>query len=727
MVFRLLITSFFIVTSFVYTPVVGADSEDEEVEWRVEDVTPEMLARTLPPQDDNNKPNGNDDKPDDREDMPLASAQAEANKTGDPTLQQLIQTLENDSQRQDLLTVLKTLNNSQVLTSQQFVFINIFSNIKFFIKSVISELRNFLGALTKKSTWSLKFNSQIFANLKHPEGKNLLYILLAALVAQIGSAVAMGASLPPFFKGLEKNMSAQNGVRTAISLFVFLVVGLFSKIYFIKSPEIIIYAEEAILMFFMIQLGLILLRLSIATGVLPVNPEYRTSLFGVLVVMICLLGGYAYSSHFISINSQTVQVSQPLAQLFWATITIFGFWIIRHYRHVIDGMVFRKLPSSENQLLGDLRQGIAGSVHYVIMVGLALTYIAWFTHNQPMFVYLRDQLLITFGVLVGLSLLTFLMSSSAVYITSSAERGYLSIPSDQNNRMLVVTHRLIDVLAVISVGYILYRWIAPLLEMQGVSTAKFSDKLFGIFLIVALTIFVFHLLSRLFNGSISGIKENKHLKTFLPIIDRLTKLVVFVIATLLILNELNVNIMPIVASFSVLGLGIGLASKSIIEDFINGLFIIQENDFNIGDTVTINGITGTIENITLRKLHLRDGQGFINFIPFSNVGFITNRSRGFNAEKINIPLPSNFHLKRTVHILEDVGQQLLHDPDLKGLIISAPHFVGISEFQNSAHPNTEVSTMMQFEIKTVPGKLHIVTGEFRKLAKLAFEEMERVM
>lgn len=725
MVFRLLIASLFVIFS-LDSPAWGADTDDE-VELRVEDITPEILAGTLPPENNDNKPIVDDSNQENVPSSLSVPASVETIPPVGPTLQQLIQTLENESTRQDLLTTLKALDKSRALGSQQFVFVNIFINIKTFIKAVVVELKTFAKTLTKKDTWSFKFNNALFKKLKQANGTHILYILLAALVAQISMAGVMRSSVPPFFRGLEKNVSIQNGVRTAISLFVFLLIAYILKVYFIKSPEMSAYAEEAIIILFMVQLGLILLRLSIATGVLPVNPEYRSSLFGTFVIMLCLWGGYTYASHFISINSQAVQVSQPLSQLFWGSMTVFALWIIHHYRHVIDGMIFRKLPFAENRLLGELQQVIAGGLHYVIMVGLVLTFLAWFTHNQSMFEYLRDQLLITLVILCGISFVTSIMVSSAAYLTSPPEGDYLPYPSDQSTRMLAVTHRLIDILAFISVSYIAYRWIAPLLEMQGVSTAKFSDKLLGIFLIIALTILAFHLLSRLFNGSISGIKENKHLKTFLPIMDRLSKLVVLAIATLLILNELSVNIMPLVASFSVLGLGIGLASKSIIEDFINGLFIIQENDFSIGEVVTISGVTGTIENITLRKLHLRDGQGFLNFIPFSSVGAITNRSRGFNAEKVNIPLPSVFHLKRTVRILEDVGQQLLHDPDLKEYIISAPQFVGISEFQASSHPNAEVSTMMQFEIKTVPGKLTLVTGEFRKLAKLAFEEMERIM
>jgi small-conductance mechanosensitive channel len=728
MVFRLLITGFLIVSS-MHT-VIGAD--DDEADLRVEDVTPEILASTLPPKNTGNLPQDRQDDSAQNGDLKKTDLQTNADETAnstppastpllqstDPTLKQLIQTLEDDTERKDLITSLKALNQSSVLEPPQFVFVNMFMNIKTFLKAVVAEFKSFSRELVQKDTWSFKLKAPLFKSLKKTKGMHLGYIILIALVVQISMAALMRAAFPPFFVGLDKNKSIQNGIRTVVSLFAFFLVAHFLKAYFVKSPEMQVYAEEAIITLFMIQLGLILLRLSIVTGVLPVDPEYRVSLFGTFVVILLVWGGYTHIENFLSTDPKVFQISQPLTQFFWCCMTLFMLWIIHHYRHVIDGMLFRKLPFAENRWWFGLQQVIAGGLHYVIMSGVVLTFLAWFVHNQAMFGYLRDQLLITLVILCGLSLISSLMVSSAGYLLSNEE---------QIARVSNVTHRLIDILAFVSVGYIAYRWIVPLVKMRGISTSGVSDKLFGIFLIITLTILIIYGLNRLFNGSMETKGANKHLKTFLPIVDRLSKLVVFVIAGLLILIELNVNIMPIVASFSVLGLGIGLASKSIIEDFINGLFIIQENDFNIGDIVTIGGITGTIENITLRKLHLRDTQGFMNFIPFSNVGAITNRSRDFNAIKVDIPLPSIFHLKRTVNILEDVGQQLLQDPDLKGYIISPPKFIGVSEFLASSHPNAEVSTVMQFEIKTMPGKLILVAGEFRKLAKLAFEEMERIM
>lgn len=727
---RLLIISCLVVFSCVSS--VTASNEDD---IEVKDVTPEMLAKTLPPtatQDEQSAEESNDgieveDVTSEMVESTLpqnndgASASTIANapvKSADPTLSQLIQTLENDAARKNLVDSLKALLPATEGSIQQFVFVNAFINIKNFLKSVVAESKSFAQALVKKETWTFGLNRSLVDTFNAQKSLYLIYSMIAALFLQSLIAVVIRGGIPPFFGRLDVDTTGKTLIRTLIPLFVFLLVAYTGKVYFIKSPELQVLGEEVIFSISILQLALILLRVSISTGILPVNPEFRKSLFNFLIMLFSLLGVYTLANNFVTFPVINASANKPLSQLFWAVIAALSAGGVMRYRHVIEGMLFRKIPLGENRFLLGVQQTISGSLHYIIIVGILMTYLAWFVQNQAVFGYLRDQLVVTLSILFGLSIVSYLMASSATY---------LALPPEQTARIAVVTHRLIDGLALISVVYIVYRWIVPLVEMQGVSTSKFSDKLFGIFIIIGLTIFVTHVLNRIFNSQILIAKGNQHLKTFLPMIERLSKLAVFAISVLLLLSELGVNILPIVASFSVLGLGIGLASKSIIEDFINGLFIIQENDFNIGDNVTLGGITGTIENITLRKIHLRDNQGFINFIPFSEVGAIINRSRGFNAEKVDIPLPSAFHLKRTISILEDVGQQLLHDPHLKNYIIGAPKFVGISEFQTSSHPVAEVSTIMQFEIKTEPGKLTLVAGEFRKLAKLAFEEMQRIM
>lgn len=636
----------------------------------------------------------------------------------DLKVKDLIRTLETDPERTQLINTLKALNQSNAAVSQQFVFMNAVVGIKNFLKSIVSEFKGFINGLGQEQTWDIRIDSDVFKTSGQDKLLSLLYVVLVALVVQILIANMIGGAAPPLFGRFDEQSDLRTVIRTLIALGIFFVGAYVAKINFVDNASDQAYVEESVLTIVMLQFGFVLLRLAIARRVLPVNPDYQRSLIRAAFVLTLLWGGYAYLTDLMLSTSQASILPRPVSQLFFGIVLLISLWVLKRYRHVIEGMLFRPLPNSKNRLLVGVQHIVSNCMLYVIVIAVIMMYIAWFVQNQALFLYFRDQLIITLVSLLTLSIASYIVESSSEHFSSGSEQGA---------KITAVTHRLIDGLAFITVMHLVYRWLTPLIEMQGISTAKISDKLFGIFIIVALTVVVMHGLNRIFNRSnkmIGG--NNKQLKTFMPILDRLSKLVVLIVAGLLLLIELNINVMPIVASFSVLGLGVGLASKSIIEDFMNGLLVVQENDFNIGDKITVGGITGVIENITLRKLHLRDNQGYLSFIPFSNIGAITNQSRDYNKDKLTIPLPSGFHLKQTAHILEDVGKQMLHDPDLKAYIISLPKFIGVSEFQISSHQSTEIVSMMQFELTTAPEKMNLIAGEFRKLAKLAFEEIEKI-
>ncbi len=635
----------------------------------------------------------------------------------DLKVQDLIRTLETDTERATLVNTLKTLTQSNAIQPQQFMFMNAVVEIKSFLKSVMLEVKSFANGLVQEETWNIHVDEDLFKTEGYDQLVSLLYVVLSALLLQIFLAYFIGGAAPPLFGRLDRHADLRTIIRTFIGIGVFFIGAYVIKSHFIEDVNELAYEEENILTITLVQLGFVVLRLAISKGVLPVNPDHRKSLARAVFAVTLLCGGYAYFKDLTLSISETSIFPRPLSQLFFGLVLVISLFFLKRYQHVIEGMLFRPLTSTNHRILAGVQHGISLCVHYVIVIAVVMMYIAWFVRNDAMFVYFRDQL--------GITLVSLLVLSIAAYVMESSTQ-HFSVEGSQGGTITAVTHRLIDVLAFITVVHLIYRWVEPLIEMQGFSTTWLSDKLFGIFIIVALTVLVMHGLNRIFNSSQKIIGRNKQLKTFMPILDRLSKLVVLIVSGLLLLIELNINVMPIVASFSVLGLGIGLASKSIIEDFMNGLLVVQENDFNIGDKITVGGITGVIENITLRKLHLRDSRGYLNFIPFSNIGAITNQSRDYNAEKLTIPLPSGFLLKRTVHILEDVGKQLLHDPDLKEYIIALPRFIGVSEFQITAHQSTEIVTMMQFELTTAPDKMSLITGEFRKLAKLAFEEIERI-
>jgi small-conductance mechanosensitive channel len=637
------------------------------------------------------------------------------------TLQQAIATLENNNQRQELVNVLKSMVQVSVPQNQNFVFFNVFLLVKDGLKATLQELKNLGQGLAKLENWKVKFNFSNVWPKKSKDSVYVLYVVLGALAVQLLLGFLLKAALPPFFGKFQTQQTSRTLLKTSISLGGFFVVGYGIKTYFVTTPQTAMLIEHTLMVLFMLQFALMLLKYSVITGMLPVKPDYQKSLFRLLALAVFGWFIYVYlnGAQLLQVKKPTVSISLPLLKVLLAVGVLVVIWAVGRYKHVFDAMLFRPLPTSHRRLLQDMQQTFSNGLHYLILFAVVMTYLTWFVNYVDAYNYFKVQLLTTLAVLLVLSLTSHFMMSSSQYINTT-------LTSQQD--FTHVTHRLVDVASYLGLGYIAYIWCVPLIAYAGVSTENASDKFMGIFLIVVITVILLHALNNFFNSAlVKRGRYNKHLKTFLPIIDRLSKFFVLVVAVVLVLLELNVNMVPILASFSVIGLGVGLASKTIIEDFINGLFLIQENDFNIDDYVTVGNTSGTVENITLRKIHLRDTQGFLHFIPFSSVNTIINRSRDYNIEKIDIPLPSRFHLKRTVHILEDVGKQLFEDSNLTADMVSAPRFLGVSGFESNTQNSEEIIALMQFEIKTLPGKLNVVTGEFRKLVKLAFEEMERVM
>ena len=105
--------------------------------------------------------------------------------------------------------------------------------------------------------------------------------------------------------------------------------------------------------------------------------------------------------------------------------------------------------------------------------------------------------------------------------------------------------------------------------------------------------------------------------------------IVWVLAAMLILNYLDVPLAPFIASAGIVGVALGFGAQSIVKDTLTGFFILLENQFDVGDTVSIGAITGTVERMTMRITVLRDANGTAHFIPNSSIGVVANRTYGW--------------------------------------------------------------------------------------------------
>ena len=126
------------------------------------------------------------------------------------------------------------------------------------------------------------------------------------------------------------------------------------------------------------------------------------------------------------------------------------------------------------------------------------------------------------------------------------------------------------------------------------------------------------------------------LRTFQPMLRTALLTVIVAVVALTALSELGVNIAPLLAGAGIIGIAIGFGSQKLVQDLITGLFLLLENAVQVGDAVTVSGLSGVVEHLSIRTIRLRAGDGSIHIIPFSSVTSVTNTNRGIGNAAISV-------------------------------------------------------------------------------------------
>ena len=131
------------------------------------------------------------------------------------------------------------------------------------------------------------------------------------------------------------------------------------------------------------------------------------------------------------------------------------------------------------------------------------------------------------------------------------------------------------------------------------------------------------------------------------------------------------------ASAGVVGVGIGLGAQSLFKDIINGIFILVENQYNVGDTVKLASLTGNVEDLTLRLTTLRDGDGTLYFIPNSQIATVSNLSRDFAVASLAVAVDATADPDKVLRILRATAFAVRNDPAFKNIAVSDPDVPGV--------------------------------------------------
>ena len=207
----------------------------------------------------------------------------------------------------------------------------------------------------------------------------------------------------------------------------------------------------------------------------------------------------------------------------------------------------------------------------------------------------------------------------------------------------------------------------------------------------------------------------RKLRTLTPLVQTVLKAVVLFIAALVLLEQINIRTGPLLAGLGLFGIAVGLASQSLIKDIINGLFILFEDSISVGDIVTVRGISGTVEKITLRVVVLRDFEGDVHVVPNSTIDLVTNKTKVYSRYLLDVGVAYREDVDTVMEILREVDADMRRDMRFGYNMLEPIEIGGLDRFADSA-------VYMRARLKTRPGKQWEVGREFNRRMKKVFDE-----
>lgn len=213
------------------------------------------------------------------------------------------------------------------------------------------------------------------------------------------------------------------------------------------------------------------------------------------------------------------------------------------------------------------------------------------------------------------------------------------------------------------------------------------------------------------------VKRNREqrARTLASLLNNIAAVIIGVVGFLTILTILGLKIAPILATAGIAGLAISFGAQSLVKDVINGIFILIEGQFGIGDVIRVGETSGQVEKMTLRATMLRDAEGIAHILPNGEITRVSNLTKAWSRSMLDIRVAYKEDIDRVIAVLRRLGEEFAADPDWGHLIIDKPEALGVQNF-------TESAVIIRMITKTLPLKQWEVGRELRRRIKKSFDE-----
>lgn len=256
--------------------------------------------------------------------------------------------------------------------------------------------------------------------------------------------------------------------------------------------------------------------------------------------------------------------------------------------------------------------------------------------------------------------------------------------------------------------------------------AQVSDKALKIILIIIVSWLVYWFAKVIIHKSVEIAQKDLKLKlsvarfdqrvnTLSQLLTSVIKFTVFAVALMTILGVFEINLAPLLAGAGIVGVAVGFGAQNLMRDFINGFFILFENQFNVNDVVEVSNVCGKVEKLTLRATFIRDLEGKLHIIPNGEIKTVTNLTKQWAQAIIDIDVAYWEDLDQAIAILKDECKKFAQDKNFKSMVSKEPEVFGVEALGESG-------VTLRVVTKTKPTKKWDVARELRKRLKIRLDK-----
>ncbi|HWT09901.1 MAG TPA: mechanosensitive ion channel domain-containing protein, partial [Roseomonas sp.] len=406
--------------------------------------------------------------------------------------------------------------------------------------------------------------------------------------------------------------------------------------------------------------------------------------------------------------------------------------ILQNRTAVSDVLRAREVPEGTEldgtrRLLRVLRDRSAEIWHFIAIAWLVAAWGVWALEVQGGFWRLIRISLLTLLVLGGARLVDMAMRRAiqrAFRITPDLARRYPGLDARANRYLPVLKGVFSFFIGGIAVLLLLEVWGLEAFSWFG--QGKLGNRLVGSLASMGFTVLVAMGAWEAANAAIerhlallsrdAKAARSARVRTLLPMLRTALMITILVVVAFIFLTEIGVNVAPLIAGAGVVGIAIGFGSQTLVRDVITGIFLLFEDAVAVGDVVQVGGLSGVVEQLSIRSIKLRAVDGSLHIIPFSAVTTVTNQTRDFAFAVLDVSVGYGEDTDRVAEVLRGIAAEIREDVKWRPVIRDDLDIMGVERLGDSG-------VVMRIRLKTDPSQRWAVARELNRRIKKRFDEL----